>query len=75
MENIVTKGPKDAKILNKDDSVTNKDGNSQQAKTKEGIDQEKHQNDTTAPANDNPDFYDKTGTNSNKGQVSAVGNF
>ncbi|HWD89688.1 MAG TPA: hypothetical protein VG367_16270 [Mucilaginibacter sp.] len=58
MENPMLNNPKDEHILNKDDSVTNKDGDSYLEKGKLPTDQEKPDKErvpTVTPDNDNGD--------------------
>jgi hypothetical protein len=71
MENVRVKDPKDGKIINKDDSVTNKDGNNDLEKSELLTVQSKTDDEeiaTIAPSNDNPELYEPATESSNKGQ-------
>jgi hypothetical protein len=70
MESAVTKDPKDVRIINKDDSVTNKDGDNNLEKGEQPADQVKSGKEkvlTTLSDNDNAGLLADENT-SNKGQ-------
>ncbi|MDB5133404.1 MAG: hypothetical protein JWP37_7 [Mucilaginibacter sp.] len=71
MESVRVKDPKDGKIINKDDSVTNKDGNDDLEKGGLPTGQSKTDNEeiaTVTPGNDNSELYEPATESSNKGQ-------
>lgn len=63
MKSAVIKNPKDDKIVNKDNSVTNKDDISSKVEQTE-----KQDSKAVLPANDNPELYETEDESSNKGQ-------